>query len=222
MSALRQSPLHMATATLQPEWGECYDMPTALQFDHADSQRMAVLGIADLSCLPRHGLKGPGCVDWLLAQGMVMPDVNSWAPLAGGGLIARLGKTEFMLEDGFGGNVVQYLQTQLADRSPGVYPVLRQDAALVLTGTIVQQLLRQTCSFNFMTLALESRPLVLTTMVGVAVTLLPQTTADGVVYRIWCDGTFGEYLWDTLLGIAKELNGGAVGLNHLKLEGKSQ
>lgn len=222
MNAVRLSPVHRAIAALQPDWGEFNDMLIALQFDHNDSQRMAVLGIADLSCLPRYGIKGPGCVDWLLAQGMVMPDVNSWALLAGGGLIARLGKTEFLLEDSFGGNMVQSLQTQLADRPPGVYPVLRQDAALVLSGTIVHQLLRQTCSFNFMTVAVASHPLVLTTMVGVAVTILPQMTTDGLIYRIWCDGTYGEYLWGTLLEIATELNGGAVGLNHLKLEGKSQ
>ncbi len=222
MNALRKSPLHDVIAKQQPEWGMVNDTPTALQFDQGDGQRSATLGIADLSCLWRHGLKGPRSVDWLETQGIAVPAVNCWAPLADGGLIARLGKTEFMLEDGLTGNTVRHIQNLLADRPDGVYPVLRQDAAFALTGTALQQLLRQTCSFNFITLDAATRPLVLTTMVGVPVTILPQATSDGMLYRLWCDGTYGEYLWRTLLDIAHELDGGAIGLNYLLLEGKSQ
>lgn len=222
MNLLRKSPLHDVIARQQPEWGTVNAMLTALQFDQGDSQRSATLGIADLSCLWRHGLKGPRSVDWLKAQGILIPVVNGWAPLANGGLIARLGKTEFLLEDGLTGNTARHIQSLLADRPDGVYPVLRQDAAFALTGAALQQLLRQTCSFNFMTLDAVTRPLVLTTMVGVPVTILPQATSDGMLYRLWCDGTYGEYLWRTLLDIARELDGGAFGLNHLILEGKSQ
>ncbi|MDR3392911.1 MAG: methylglutamate dehydrogenase [Sulfuriferula sp.] len=223
MSLIRKSPLHDVAAALQPEWGAINDMPVALQFDHGDGQRMATLGIADLSGLWRHGLKGPGSIAWLEAQGIVIPAVNSWAELAEGGLIARLGRTEFMLEDEPNGTTARRVQSLLAVERPyGVYPVLHQDAALMLTGTAVQRLLRQTCSFNFMALDAATQPLVLTTMVGVAVTVLPVATADGVHSRIWCDGTYGEYLWHTLLDIAHELDGGAVGLNYLILEGKSQ
>lgn len=221
MNPLRKSPLYDAITMQQPAWCTYNDMPTALQYDHSDIKRMATLGIADLSCLWRHGLKGPRSVDWLEAQGIAVPAVNSWAPLADGGLIARLGKTEFMLEDGLTGNTARHIQSLLADRPDGVYPVLRQDAAFALTGAALQQLLRQTCSFNFKTLDAASRPLVLTTMVGVPVTILPQATSDGMLYRMWCDSTYGEYLWRTLLDIAHELDGGAIGLNHLILEGKS-
>ncbi|MHB8848940.1 MAG: hypothetical protein ACYC43_10910 [Burkholderiales bacterium] len=223
MNTLRKSPLHDGIALLQPEWGIHNDMPTALQFDLSDSRRMAVLGIADLSFLRRCGLKGPDSLDWLAKQEVVVPEVNSWASIADGGLIARLGNTEFLLEDGPNGTMALYMQSQLADRPHGVYPVLRQDAAFVLTGTALQSLLRQTCSFNFMTLDAAKRPLVLTTMVGVPVTMLPQATAMGIHYRVWCDGTYGEYLWRTLLDIASELNGGRAGLNsisHLIVEGK--
>ncbi len=223
MNLIRKSPLHDAVAALQPEWGAINDMQAALQFDHGDGQRMETLGIADLSVLWRHGLKGPGSIAWLEAQGIVIPAVNSWAELAEGGLIARLGRTEFMLEDSLVGTTSRRVQNQLAAKRPhGVYPVLHQDAALMLTGTAVQCLLRQTCSFNFMSLDIAMQPLVLTTMVGVAVTILPVATADALHYRIWCDGTYGEYLLRTLLDIANELDGGAVGLNYLILEGKSQ
>jgi sarcosine oxidase subunit gamma len=217
MKPLRNSPLHNVIATLQPEWGVYNDMPTALQFDHGDSQRMAALGIVDMSCLWRCGLKGPHSMAWLTAQGIAVPAVNRWAPLADGGFVARLGNMEFLLEDGLTGTTAQHVQSLLVDLPHGVYPVLRQDAAIVLTGMALQPLLRQTCSFNFMTLDAANRPLVLTTMVGVPVTILPQETSDGVHYRIWCDGTYGEYLWRMLLDIANELDGGTAGLNSISI-----
>ena len=217
MNVLRKSPLHDVIATLQPEWGVHNDMPAALQFDQGDSQRRAVLGIADVSSLSRCGLKGPRSAAWLAEQEIAVPAMNSWTPLTDGGLIARLGNSEFLLEDGPSGSTAQRMQSRLDERPHGVYPVLRQDTALLLTGAGLQQLLRQTCSFNFITLDTAARPVVLTTMVGVAVTLL----FTGAHCRIWCDGTYGEYLWRTLLDIARELDGGATGLNHLILEGKS-
>ena len=48
-------------------------------------------------------------------------------------------------------------------------------------------------------------------MVGVAVVALPSPDSC----RLWCDGSYGPYLWDTLLGIAVELGGGAVAASAL-------
>ena len=34
----------------------------------------------------------------------------------------------------------------------------------------------------------------MTLMIGVAVLVMPQATDEGLVYRIWCDPSFGSYL----------------------------
>jgi sarcosine oxidase subunit gamma len=93
-----------------------------------------------------------------------------------------------------------------------VYPVLHQDAALVLCGEAVNDLLLQTCNVNFGALDLAARPVVLTSMAGVAVTVMPGARAGKPYYRVWADGTYGLYLWETLAGIAAELGGGPVGV----------
>jgi sarcosine oxidase subunit gamma len=49
-------------------------------------------------------------------------------------------------------------------------------------------------------------------MAGVSVLVLWQQTDAGLCYRIWCDSTFGPYLWETLLEIAGEMGGRAAGL----------
>jgi sarcosine oxidase subunit gamma len=218
MTLLRRSPLHDVTAALAPTWTSRDGMAIAFLFDSDDSVRMAQLGIVDLSFLPRCGLKGPRSVAWLEAQGIAVPEMNSWAPLAGGGLVARLGKTEFLVEDASGGTRTHQLAAALATLPAGVCPVLRQDAAFALTGAALDTLLRQTCNVNFKTLDLKTRQLALTSMVGVPVVISPGEMAGQACYRLWCDGTYGGYLWQTLLDIAGELGGGAVGAGCLMPE----
>lgn len=192
ISALAVSPVADVATLLAPA-----DQPAAA----------ARLGLADVSLTARHGCKGPGTVAWLQGLGLpVPPQPNSWLPLDGGGLIARLGFTEFLVE----GPDALVAGLAATPRGPGVYPVLRQDAALIAGGSHLDELLRQTCNVNFRPLDLAARPVVLTSMVGVGVTVIPALRNGQPAVRIWCDGTYGHYLWETLLGIATELGGGAV------------
>ena len=85
-------------------------------------------------------------------------------------------------------------------------------------GTAIQDLLRQTCSVNFQGLSLAENPVILTLMVGVSVTIIPIATDR---YRIWCDGTFGAYLWETLVTIAQELGRGSSRCRSLDLSSDS-
>ena len=154
----------------------------------AQPAAVARLGIADVSATARYGCKGPGTVAWLESLSLpVPPQPNSWLPLDGGGLIARLGFTEFMIEG---------------------------PDALIVGGSRLDELLRQTCNVNFRPLDPATRPVVLTSMVGVGVTVIPEVRKGLPAARIWCDGTYGHYLWETLLGIAVELGGGNVAAHH--------
>lgn len=208
------SPIHDALLARNPLRADWSVMPPAvLGFDGDDAQRAAVVGIADLSHLPRAGAKGPGAAGWLAALGLPVPQQpNSWTTLTDGGLIARLGLTEFLV-DGDASITDTLMQ---AGRAAGVYPVLRQDASFALCGARVNELLLQTCNVDFRTLYAEPSKLILTSMAGVGVTILYTRTSTLPCHRLWCDGTYGLYLWDTLVGIAEELGGGCIGLNALR------
>ena len=147
----------------------------------------------------RWGCKGPAAPQWLAEHGLpVPPEYNRYRPLATGGLMARLGVTEFLIEAD--ASLLGELRTAAmpAGRVHGLYPVLRQDAALQLEGPALHTLLRQVCSVDLQ--ARENPPdaVFLTTMVGVSVTLLWR---DGALL-LWADGTMGSYLWDTLAEVA--------------------
>ena len=159
---------------------------------------MSEIVFENVSRTPRAGMKGPGAAAWLAALDLPVPRApNSWLPLPGG-LIARLGLSEFLVE----GPEAAKLGAPLAH---GVYPVLRQDTALVLKGARLNELLLETCSVDFRPLDLGTRPVVLTSMVGVGVTVIPCEEGGMPCCRIWCDSTYGEWFIETLAGVAGEL-----------------
>lgn len=212
MDATRVSPLQSALEALEPQWAAIEGMQAAVAVGAGDTPR--AIALADASCLPRMGVKGPGAEGWLAAQGLAAPGVNAWVHTPDGAMLARLARTEFFLEDRIGGATVARLREALC-AAPGIYPVLRQDAAIVLQGERVQELLVQTCNVDFSSWPLTQQAAVMTSMVGVSVLVAWYPNQGVPCYRIWCDGTFGAYLWETLLEIAAELGGGAAGLHGL-------
>ncbi|GHT92267.1 hypothetical protein AGMMS49545_09560 [Betaproteobacteria bacterium] len=153
------------------------------------------VSFVDHSLNPRFGCKGKAAAAWLSGLGLAIPaGANRWLPLPEGGLIARLGNTEFLVEGSAA--VVERLHGSAAPA--GVAVVLRQDAAIELSGSGLPCLLLQTCNVNFAALNLAESPVVLTSMAGVGVTVIPGAGS----YRIWCDGTYGAALWETLHEVA--------------------
>lgn len=207
---LRISPLHDSLEQFKGSWREINRMPSLVTHVN-ESANAELLGIADLSCLTRFGVKGAGAAGWL-EQSIPVPDrPNTWCPLPEGGMVARLGRTEFLIEDSLHSTLAPRLAKACQQPPGSVYSVLRQDAAIALCGAAVNELLLQTCNFNFRAVSLVERPVVLTMIVGVSAIVIPDQRNGQPFYRIWCDGTFGAYVWSTLLAIAQELGGGAVG-----------
>jgi hypothetical protein len=122
-------------------------------------------------------------------------------PDADAPLVARLGQSEFFLEDDRAGATQQRLAPPLNRHLPGVYPVLREDWGFNLGGERVLDVLAQVCNVNFAALLLDSHPVVMTLMIGVAVLVVPLSGAAGQTtrgagcrrYRIWCDPTYSAY-----------------------------
>jgi sarcosine oxidase subunit gamma len=172
----------------------------------------------------RLGLKGPRAAEWLAAQGIDLPATpNTWthsdaAIAADALLVARLGTAEFFLEDGAAGTTLKRMSPALDRNPPGVYPVLREDWTFHLRGERVHDALAQVCNVNFAALSLDSRPLIMTLMIGVAVLVVPQSIvvggqgeAAGRHYRIWCDPTFGPYLGESLSAVVIGCGGSYTG-----------
>jgi sarcosine oxidase, subunit gamma len=158
----------------------------------------------------RFGLKGPRAAEWLEARGITLPAApNQWTATAAGDelLVARLGTLEFFLEDCAGGGKVRGLESALDPPEPGVYPVLREDAAFSLSGPGSYDVLAQVCNVNFADLELASKPVIMTLMIGVAVLVVPQMAGAGPRFLVWCDPSFGPYLEGSLRTVVTESGG---------------
>jgi sarcosine oxidase, subunit gamma len=173
----------------------------------------------------RLGLKGPRAAQWLSAYGIALPAApNTWTQAAGPAdddalLVARLGSAEYFLEGGNAGTALKDIAADLTANPAGVYPVLREDWAFHLGGERALEVLAQVCNVNFAALPLDTQPLIMTLMIGVAVLVVPQIVAGAQGgpplrhYRIWCDPTFGPYLGESLAAVVNECGGRYTGVS---------
>ncbi|MDR2874678.1 MAG: sarcosine oxidase subunit gamma [Methylobacillus sp.] len=217
-TARQQTPIAFAQQRLTPKMTVAHGMEIPLEFSSAEIEhkRKASLGICDVSCFPRFGVKGRNVVQWLKENKVEIPDPNSWVQ-QGDSLVLRLGNGEFLVEDQLEGKLCAALDGAVMPEAYGVYKIRRNDAALMLSGSHVRELFSEICAIDLRDGALLPGKLVMTQMAGISATVLRQKFNGEDVFRLWCDGTYSPYLWDTLLKIAEEFGGGAVGLScHFK------
>ena len=191
MNTLTQAPQRASPFALAQHWSTQDTGPAAADLTLTDRSLQTA----------RWGCKGPAAPQWLAEHGLpVPPAYNRYCELATSGLVARLGVTEFLIEADAATLASLHDAAMPAGRVHGLYPVLRQDAALQLEGPALHTLLRQVCSVDLQARENPPESVVLTTMVGVGVTLLWR----GNALLLWADGTMGSYLWDTLAEVARD------------------
>jgi hypothetical protein len=184
-----------------------------LQPSHSSAD--APVWLQDCSWRQRFGCKGPDAGPWLESLGFTVPQpANSCVMDPNGVLVALLGATEFLVE-AMGAATQGVMAARERLPAPGVYPVIRQDAAFILGGPRANDLLLETCSYPFAGSARDTL-VVMTSMIGVGVTVIPRRAGTSTEFDIWCDPSFGLYLWSTLVGIAREMGGGAIASDGLK------
>ena len=213
---IQTSPAAHAQPKSSAKWEVINGMEIAVEFASAEIERARkqVLGVADVSCLARYAVKGPNATQWLVERGIAIPaKPNAWAIDEQKTLVLRLGGSEFLIEDQLGGFVCNKLASD-TKRVAGVYQISRADAAFVVSGSEVLNLFSELCSLDLREKSFADNHLMMTQIAGISATVINQTINGEQVYRIWCDGTYGAYMWEVLMEIATELGGGAVGLSH--------
>ena len=168
----------------------------------------SVAEFTDLSLLEKWGVKGPGAASWLEEKGLdVPPTIYASRPLPQGGLIVRVGTEEFFIEAAQSDVSLAWLRDSMPDDATFT-PVIREDAAMLITGSGSRDLFAQTCSHR-----IEQSPcdqMIFTRVAGVSCGILPQSAGDSMQYRLWFDPSYATYLGETLLQIVSELSGDAA------------
>jgi len=210
-TAIRRSPIDGRRPTSNIETVRVCDMLVPRRFSTPQFEQTALedLNVCDLSFLTKWGIKGAGAENWLTAAGLSVPQENfATAALSDDGLIVRLPGNEFLLESGVANEVVPTLIDREVSASD-VFPVVRQDATLLLSGARSSEVLAQTCGLDIEKLPQDQA--VMTRVAGVSCTMLPQQVQGVQAFRIWVDCSYAVYLWDTLVEIGTELGGHMIG-----------
>lgn len=195
-------------------WDDINGMRQVTRFaaDEVELARKAVLGLADASALRKFGVKGANAAQWLQQQGLVIPEAaNRWVSTQDGCLILRLGNTEFLLEDTAGVGLCERLSLAFSAQ-PGLTLVPHVEASFVLSGSALHQLFSEVCSIDLTRVALGEKDVVMTQFAGVSVVLMHQDLEEESLFRLWCDSSYGPYMWEVIAGIAHEHSGGPVGI----------
>jgi sarcosine oxidase subunit gamma len=166
---------------------------------------MLALSITDMSGLVRYGVKGPEAANWLIRHKVAVPTkANTWL-IKENTIVMRLGASEFLVEDQKDAETCTKLVVDHL-RVAGVYKVPRVDASYLLAGSHVKNMLSELCALDLSEHALPDNGVVMTQVAGISATILRQSLNGELIYRLWCDGTYGTYMKHTLLEITAELN----------------
>lgn len=215
----RHSPIRHLLETRQAQWGRVGGMEVAMRMDSVEREleRMKTLGLCDLSCFTKLGVKGRHAATWLRDRNVAVPsDVYGCQRLPDGGFVVGWGTDEFFLESGIENKTVPALVAELGSRADNVFRVPREDATFMIVGSRSLDALAETCAVD-LRIAAEHN-LILTRVAGVSCGILPETLGDQRAYRLWFDPSYAVYLWETLVAICEDHGGGTIGAGCLYAE----
>lgn len=145
------------------------------------------------------GIKGANAEAKLQALGITVPEApNRWCLHAENMLVMRLGASEFLIEIAPVNPQYAQLKQALSQAEAGLYPVARHDASWQLQGEAVVDLLAEICMLD-LPHETQDRRVCLTQLAGINAIVIQQTMETHKVYRIWCDGSYQQYLQEILM-----------------------
>lgn len=221
----RRSFLYRHLSAAGAVFSEYGDATVAARFPGVDeAARAARLGIADLSPLPRWGVKGPAAPDWLAGQGVVVPAAANLARTdSTGGLVARLSAHEHLLlwPGNDGEATLVRLEAAAGTEEHGLYVLPRRDshAWLCLVGTAVPACLAKLCAVDLRPAAFADLAVAQTQLARIAVVLIRQDRPGGPTWHLLWDSASAAFLWQALSAAAAEFDGGPIGLDALEAVG---
>lgn len=221
---LRRTPLWRLLDGEQAAWRAMGDTAIAEAVGNGQSARL--LGIADLSPLPRIGFKGRGTMEAMKKRGVALEAIPNRAfRQPDGGLCLVLAPGEVILLSNLAGD-----GAKLADMAAGwriedeerTYPLLRRDshAWFAVTGAAAPFLFAKLCAID---LRLEKFPdlaIAQTSIAKMSAILVRADIGATPVYHVLADSAAALYFSSCLTDAASEFGGEIVGLRAVReLEG---
>jgi sarcosine oxidase subunit gamma len=183
------------------------------------------LGLADLSALPRLGIKGAGTTDWLTGQGIDVPAESNRAERQSSGVLAaRLAPSELLLLGDLSGDSAPLdalaaawraePQPPVPPEQPRGYLLPRQHShfRFLLSGESTAGMFAKVCGVDLRPGKFANGRIAQTSMARMNAVVIRDDQGGVLAYHLLGDSASAEYLWDCLLDAMAEFDGAPVGL----------
>lgn len=206
----RLSPAHELLPRDGFEWGEVRGMPSPLK-----AAQLPATWLADLSPLYRVLVKSGDAAGWMRAHDLPVPETwfvcHDLPQLGPDAFLARTGNAEFLLHDGPSGGLARHLGPLPEGLDNGTRILVRDDQEIALGGEHAAALMSEFCALD---LSSAGDGLLYTRVAGVGVWLRVEAgQGHGPVYRMGCEPSYGEYLFETLMHGVREMQGEVIGFS---------
>lgn len=185
-----------------------------------------ILGLADLSPLPRAGFKGRDALAWLSGQGFEVgePLNRAWRQ-ADGALVAKLAPTEALLLPAYPWRPVPVVTPPADGRL--CFPVPRRDGSLWfrVTGAEAAAMFAKLCGVDLTPSSFPDLSIAQTSLARMSGIVIREDIARDEIsgaretpllsYHLLADSASAGYLWDCLTDAMAEYGGAPVGLSAL-------
>ena len=179
------------------------------------------LGLADLSPLPRTGVKGPRALDWIGEQGWPIPEANNLARATpSGDGVLRLGDREALVAAAPAGDGEAVRALEAAIPGDGAWHVPRRDShfAFALQGEAAVACLAKLCGVDLRPARFPAGSVAQTSVARLNAVVCRPPSDDGDTARrfdLYGDSASAIWFWDVLLDAMAEFGGGPLGLDEL-------
>lgn len=179
-----------------------------------------VLGLADLSPLPRAGFKGPKMADWLASRGAALgTESNRAYQVAGGVLAARLAPGEVLLLGGLDGDSgpIAALEQAWSYDTVGVWPVPRRDASFwfAVAGEKSAAMFAKICGVDLRPKSFANYGIAQTSVARTNCIVIRSDLGGGLAYHLLGDSASAGFVWRAVLDAMAEFDGAPIGLDGL-------
>ncbi len=171
------------------------------------------LKLADLSLIPRWGLKGRDAFAWLAAQGASVPTRDNLAERQrDGSLIARLSPGEALVLAALPDGQATLRAAIEALPSEGIgacYPAPRWDShcRFGLSGADAPRMFAKLCGVDLAVQSFPNGSVAQTSVARLSAIIIRHDIGNAVAFSLLADTASAEYLWDCLIDAMDEFSG---------------
>jgi sarcosine oxidase subunit gamma len=190
-----------------------------------ERERARRLGLADLSPLPRLGVKGAGTADWLAGQGLTVPgESNQAVRQASGVLAARLAPAELLLLADLSGDPAPLDDLAAAWRAEPHSPVPPERLRgyllprrhshfwFLASGEQAPAMFAKVCGVDLRPGKFADGRIAQTSLARMNAVIIRDDRDGALAYHVLGDSASAAYLWDCLIDAMAEFDGAPVGL----------